>query len=175
VFDRVIVVVASRWFRLVLVSLLVLSLQTTLFSEVRPFGYAIQILAIFVACAGATHDVYTGAVAGLVSGFMYDAILATPLGISALVLGVVGAAASVMLQPFRDPTWWLRLLVVGVAAALGEVVTPLLKAVVGLDGWLEWRVLGAMFVTFGAACLFAAPMITLARWTLREKVIYGSR
>jgi hypothetical protein len=44
-----------------------------------------------------------------------------------------------------------------------------------LDGWLEWRILGAMFVTFGAACLFAAPMITLARWTLREKVIYGSR
>jgi hypothetical protein len=92
-----------------------------------------------------------------------------------LVLGVVGAAAAVMLQPFRDPTWWLRLLVVGAAAAMGEVVTPLLKAVVGLDGWLEWRVLGAMFVTFGAACLFAAPMITLARWTLREKVIYGSR
>ena len=78
-FDRVIVVVASRWFRLVLVSLLVLSLQTTLFSEVRPFGYAIQILAIFVASAGAAHGVYTGAIAGLVSGFMYDAILATPL------------------------------------------------------------------------------------------------
>lgn len=174
-FDRVIVVVASRWFRLVLVSLLVLSLQSTLFSEVRPFGYAIQILAIFVACAGATHDVYTGAVAGLVSGFMYDAILATPLGISALVLGVVGAAAAVMLQPFRDPTWWLRLLVVGAAAALGEVVTPLLKAVVGLDGWLEWRILGALSVTFVAAVVFAAPMITLARWTLREKVIYGSR
>jgi len=69
-FDRLIAVVGSRWFRLVLVSLLVLSLQSTLFSEVRPFGYAVQILAIFVACAGATHDVYTGAVAGFVSGFM---------------------------------------------------------------------------------------------------------
>jgi len=174
-FERLVAVVRSRWFRMVLVSLSVLSLQTTLFSEVRPFGYAVQILAIFVACAGATQDVYTGAVAGLVSGFMYDAILATPLGISALVLGVVGAGAAVMLQPFRDPTWWLRLLVIGVAAALAEVVTPLVKAVVGLDGWLEWRILGAMLVTFGAACLFAAPMITLARWTLREKVIYGSR
>ena len=173
--DRIIAAAASRWFRLVLVSLLVLSLQTTLFSEVRPFGYAIQILAIFVASAGATHDVYVGAVAGLVSGFMYDAILATPLGISALVLGVVGATAALMLQPFRDPTWWLRLLVIGVAAALGEVVTPLLKAVVGLDGWLEWRILGAMSVTFVAALVFAAPMISLARWTLREKAIYGSR
>lgn len=173
--DRLIVVVASRWFRLVLVSLLVLSLQTTLFSEVRPFGFAIQILAIFVASAGATHDVYTGAVAGLVSGFMYDAILATPLGISALVLGAVGAGAAVMLQPFRDPTWWLRLLVIGIAAALGDVVTPLVKAVVGLDGWLEWRILGVMLVTFVAAGVFAAPMIPLARWTLREKAVYGSR
>ena len=118
---------------------------------------------------------YTGAIAGLVSGFMYDAILATPLGISALVLGMVGALAAVMLQPFRDPTWWLRLLVIGVAAALGEVVTPLMKAVVGLDGWLEWRILGALCVTFVAALVVAAPMISLARWTLREKVIYGSR
>jgi hypothetical protein len=67
------------------------------------------------------------------------------------------------------------LLVVGAAAALGEVVTPLLKAVVGLDGWLELRILGALSVTFVAAVVFAAPMITLARWTLREKVIYGSR
>jgi hypothetical protein len=88
---------------------------------------------------------------------------------------VVGATAALMLQPFRDPTWWLRLLVIGVAAALGEVVTPLLKAVVGLDGWLEWRILGAMSVTFFAALVFAAPMISLARWTLREKAIYGSR
>jgi hypothetical protein len=50
-----------------------------------------------------------------------------------------------------------------------------LKAVVGLDGWLEWRILGAMSVTFFAALVFAAPMISLARWTLPEKAIYGSR
>lgn len=171
--DRLLRTVASRWFRLVLVALIVLSLQTTLFSEVRPFGYAVQLMAIFVATAGAMHDVRTGALVGLMSGFMYDAVLATPLGVSALVFGVVGAGAALTLQVFRDPTWWLRLLVISVAAALSEFLMPFTKALVGLGGWLEWRVVEAMLVTLVGSLLFALPFVPVTRWTLREKVLLG--
>ena len=168
--DRVLRLVASRWFRLVLVGLFVMSLQTTLFSEVRPFGFAVQIVAIFVACAGCAHDVQTGAVVGLISGLMYDATLATPLGISALVFAAVGAAGSLALQPFRDPTWWMRLLAASLVAAFGEVLMPLIKAVVGLGGWLELRIIGAAAVTFAGGLVLSAPLIPITRWTLRERV-----
>lgn len=168
--DRLLRAVASRWFRLVLVGLFVTSMQTTLFSEVRPFGFAVQIVAIFVACAGCAHDVQTGAVVGLISGLMYDAVLSTPLGISALVFAAVGAAGSVVLEPFRDPTWWMKVIAASSVAALGEIVMPIVKAVVGLGGWLEWRIFGAVAVTFFGALVFSAPMIPLTRWTLRERV-----
>lgn len=171
--DRLLRVVASRWFRLVLVGLVVLSLQTTLFVQIRPFGYAVQIVAIFVACAGASHDVQVGAVTGLVAGFMYDAVLATPLGISALVFGTVGALASLLTQPFREPTWWLRVLAASVASAFGEVFLPVMKSVVGLSGWLQYRIIAVAFVTFVGALLFAAPLMPVARWTLRERVGRG--
>lgn len=169
-FERILRVVASRWFRLVLVVLVVMSLQTTFFSEVRPFGFAVQVVGIFVACAGCTHDVQTGALVGLVSGLMYDAVLATPLGVSALVFGALGAIGALLMQPFREPTWWLRLLAVSVAASLGEVLLPVVKSVVGLSGWLDTRVLGAMLVTFAGSLVIAAPLVPVTRWTLQERI-----
>lgn len=173
-FERLVLAVGSRWFRLVLVALVVLSLQTTLFSDVRPFGFAVQVVAIFIACAGSAHDVQVGTLVGLISGLMYDAVLATPLGVSALVFGAVGAIASLLVQPFRDPTWWLRLLAASIAAAFGEVLMPLVKSVVGLDGWLETRIIGAVLVTFIGALALAGPFIPVTRWTLQERVGRGN-
>lgn len=174
-FERLLQVVASRWFRLVLVALLVLSLQTTLFSEIRFFGYSVQLMAIFVAVAGGVHDVRVGAIVGLVSGLMYDAVLATPLGISGLVLGATGAGTALVLQSFREPTWWLRILVMSATAALSEIVMPLTKAVVGLGGWLSPRMFVVSLVTFISGLVLAAPFIPVSRWTLREQVSLGRR
>jgi rod shape-determining protein MreD len=173
VFERVLRAVASRWFRLVLVVLIALSVQTTLFTEIRPFGFAIQLIAIFVAVVGSTHDVQTGAVVGLISGFMYDAVLATPLGISALVLGALGAIAALVMQPFREPTWWLRVVAVSVVAAFGEILMPIVKSVVGLSGWLDVRILGAAAVTFVGALVVSSALIPVSRWTLQERVGRG--
>ena len=172
-FERVLRAVASRWFRLVLVVLIALSVQTTLFTEVRPFGFAIQLIAIFVAVVGSTHDVQTGAVVGLISGFMYDAVLATPLGISALVLGALGAIAALVMQPFREPTWWLRVVAVSVVAAFGEILMPIVKSVVALSGWLDVRILGAAAVTFVGALVVSSALIPVSRWTLQERVGRG--
>jgi len=173
VFERLLRAVASRWFRLVLVVLIALSVQTTLFSEIRPFGFAIQLVAIFVAAVGSTHDVQTGAVVGLISGFMYDAVLATPLGISALVFGALGAIAALVMQPFRDPTWWLRVLAISVVAGFGELLMPIIKSVVGLSGWLDLRILGAALVTFAGALVVSSALIPVSRWTLQERVGRG--
>lgn len=171
--ERLLRAVASRWFRLVLVLLVLLSLQTTLFGAMRPFGYAIQILAIFVACAGVSVDLRIGVLAGLTAGFMYDAVLATPLGVSALVFAMVGALGATLVQPFRDPPWWLRVVAVSIAAASGEVLMPLMKSVVGLDGWLSVRVGAVAAVTLSGGLVLAWPLLALSRWTLQEKISLG--
>ena len=172
-FERLLRAVASRWFRLILVLLVVLALQTTLFGDLRPFGYAVQVLAIFVACAGASHDVRIGLLVGLIAGFMYDAVLATPLGVSAMVFAMVGALSAILVQPFRDPPWWLRVMAVSVAAAGGEVLMPLMKSVVGLDGWLEARIAAVAAVTLIGGLVLAWPLLAVSRWTLQEKLTLG--
>jgi rod shape-determining protein MreD len=171
--ERLLILLGSRWARLVLVVLFVLSLQTTLFNEVRPFGFVVHIVAIFVACSGVTYGLQIGAITGLVAGFMYDAVLAPPLGVSALVLGAVGATAALFLRPFRDPPWWLRVVAASAAAGLAEVYTPIMKSVIGLDGWFSVRVFGAVAVTFVAALIVSMAALPVSRWTLRPEVTFG--
>jgi len=90
--------------------------------------------------------------------------------VSAIVFGALGALAALLLQPFREPTWWLRLLAVSVVAGFGEVLMPVMKSVVGLSGWLDARIIGASLVTFVAALIVASPLIPVSRWTLRERL-----
>jgi hypothetical protein len=77
------------------------------------------------------------------------------------------------MQPFREPTWWLRVVAVSVVAAFGEILMPIVKSVVGLSGWLDVRILGAAAVTFVGALVVSSALIPVSRWTLQERVGRG--
>ena len=95
--NRLFLIIASRWSRLVLVLFLVLSLQTTVFADLRPFGIAAQVMLLFVVCAGVSFGVSVGAVVGLIAGLMYDFVLTTPIGLGSLALGLTGATAGLLI------------------------------------------------------------------------------
>ncbi len=166
--SRVLQVMSSPWTRLVLVMMLVLSLQTTLFAELRPFGSAIQFVGIFVGAIGVMHGVQVGALAGLSCGLMYDSVLATPLGLGAIVLGIVGVTAAALLAPFRESTWWMRAGAAAIAAGVGEIAWPLMSAVVGLEGWLTPQLFVAAATSIVAGLVLAWPLLPVAAWTLRD-------
>ena len=164
--------VTSRWTRLVLVGLVVLGLQTTLFSDIRPFGVVAQLMLLVAVAAGVTYGFEVGAIAGLTLGFMYDCVLNTPLGLCSLVFG--GAAAAAGLLPFfvREPSWWLKILGVALTTLLAELVFPFALTMVGIDGWVRPRIL---LVALGVTVInvLVAPLaLVVSRWTL--KVSLGS-
>lgn len=142
---------SSRWTRLVLVLLIVISLQTTLFAEMRPFGVAAQLVLLFAVVSGSIYGSTIGALTGLIAGLMYDFILPTPVGLTSLALGLAGATAGLLIYFFHDPTWWMRLLTIGIVSLLGEFYYPLAQTVVGLDGWLQWRVIKVAIIEIGRA------------------------
>jgi len=167
--SRLLQFMASPWTRLVLVGMLVLSLQTTLFAELRPFGTSIQVMGIFVGAVGVMHGLQVGAIAGLVCGLMYDSVLPTPLGLGALVLGMVGVTAAGLLAPFRESTAWMRAGAAALAAGTGEMMWPLMSAVVGLDGWLTPRLFVAAATSFVGGLVLVWPLLPVAAWTLSER------
>ena len=166
---RLATIISSRWTRLVLVLLIVQSLQTTLFSDLRPFGVAVQIVLLFVVVAGSLYGMAIGALTGLIAGMMFDMILPTPVGLSSLTLGLAGATAGLLIYFFDQPTWWMRLIAVAMASVLGEIYFPMAQSVVGLDGWLQLRVIKVAIIVAICNVIFSAPVIVVCRWTLSDR------
>ena len=153
-----------------LVTLLLLGIQTTLLNDMRPFGVMVQAMLLLVAASGVVYGSEVGAIAGFVVGLMYDGVLATPLGLGGLVLGVTGALAGTLLYFVREPTWWSRVLAVGAVSVVGELLFPLFQALIGFEGWLQPRALRVALVV-GLINLILAPIgIGLSRWTLNENL-----
>jgi rod shape-determining protein MreD len=167
---RLIAFVSNRWTRLVLVALLLLGIQTTLLNDMRPFGVMVQAMLLLVAASGVVYGSEVGAITGFIVGLMYDGVLATPLGLSGLVLGVTGALAGTLLYFLREPTWWSRVLAVGAVSVVGELLFPLFQALIGIEGWLQPRAVRVALVV-GVFNLLLAPLaIGLSRWTLKENL-----
>ncbi len=166
---RLLTIISSRWTRLVLVLLIIQSLQTTLFSDLRPFGVAAQIVLLFVVVAGSLYGLAIGALTGLIAGMMIDMILPTPVGLSSLTLGLAGATAGLLIYFFNQPTWWMRLIAVAVASVLGEIYFPMAQSVVGLDGWLQLRVIKVALIVAICNVIISPLAIVVCRWTLSER------
>ncbi len=160
---------SSRWTRLVLVLLIIISFQTTLFAEMRPFGVAAQLVLLFVVVSGSINGSIIGALTGLIAGLMYDFILPTPVGLTSLALGLAGATAGLLTYFFHEPTWWMRLITVGVVSLLGEIYYPLAQTVVGLDGWLQLRIIKVALVVAVCNLALSPIAILVCRWTLAER------
>ena len=95
--NQLLIILASRWTRLVLVLLIVLALQTTLFKDLRPYGVAAQIMLLFATCAGIQFGISIGAIVGLVAGLMFDFVVSTPAGLGSIALGLTGATRFVFI------------------------------------------------------------------------------
>lgn len=168
--DRLLPIIASRWTRLVLVGLVVLGLQTTIFTDVRPFGVVAQLMLLLAVCAGVTYGFEVGAIAGLTLGFMYDCVLNTPLGLCSLVFGGAAAAAGALPFFIREPSWWLKLAGVAGATLVAELVFPFALTMVGIGGWVRPRmILVALGVT--TINILVAPLaLVVSRWTLKASL-----
>jgi rod shape-determining protein MreD len=151
------------------VLLIVISFQTTLFAEMRPFGVAAQLVLLFVVVSGSLNGSTIGALTGLIAGLMYDFILPTPVGLTSLALGLAGATAGLLTYLFHEPTWWMRLITVGVVSLLGEIYYPLAQAVVGLDGWLQFRIIKVALVVAVCNLALSPIAVLVCRWTLAER------
>jgi len=160
-------VLASRWTRLVLVSLLAAAVQATVVADLPVFGVVAQPALLLAVAVGAAHGPADGLLAGFVVGLIADLAFGDVVGLGAVALGAAGATAGLLVALLRDPPWWARIGAMVVASALGETYVPLLKTLVGIDGWLRPRV-AVVAAIVAAMHLVAAPaVLPLGRWVMR--------
>ena len=153
--------------RVLLVSVVLLGLQTTIATELRPFGVVVQIMLAFAAACGAVSGPVPGALAGFSIGLVYDLGVGTPLGSTALTMTIAGYAAGWGRQFRIEPKWWVLSGLAAIGVALGESAVPVVRLLIGDSDVATSRILIVIpTVTLGG--LLSAPLLLpIGRWALR--------
>lgn len=152
--------------RVALVCLVAVSLQLTVFIDVRVFGVAPEMLALVAVLAGYFGGPQRGPVVAFFAGLLWDIYLPTPLGVSAIAFAVVAyAIGSVEAGLFHDSR-------IQVAAAVSmstmAIVASyaLMAEILGERGLLDGRLLKVAAVSGllnGLLSVVAAPAM---KWAL---------
>jgi rod shape-determining protein MreD len=169
--EKLLQIMGSRWTRLVLVSLILLGLQTTVLNDMRPFNVMIPVMLLFAVASGSLYGSEIGAISGLIIGVMYDCVLTTPLGLASLVFGAAAYVAGLLPFFIREPTWWTRAITIGIVGAAGELVFPLAQSMVGLSGRFQPHVVVVMTFVAVVGMIVAPLLLPVCRWTLKESLV----
>jgi hypothetical protein len=100
---------------------------------------------------------------------MFDLAAGTPLGSSALAFGLGGLVAGYVLMITPDPQWWLGALFAALGAVVGEAAIPVIKLLIGQDGWITPRLAVVLPVQAVAAAVLSPLLVPLGRWMMAVK------
>jgi rod shape-determining protein MreD len=153
----------AKLFRAALVLVAALVLQVTVLSDLRVFGGLGDLMLALTVAAGLTGGADRGATWGFATGVLYDLVLDTPFGLSALTYALVGYAVGLAGSALlRTSGWWP----VGVAAAAGLVQATLYTALANLLGdAFPFAHLPAIALVMAAWCaLLVLPLIRVMWW-----------
>jgi rod shape-determining protein MreD len=157
----------SSFVRVIPIGMALLALQQTMFVEMKPFGVIIQLVLAFAASAGAVGGPERGAITGFVLGLMFDLSVGTPLGSSAITMGLAGYIAGWCDVIRIDTTWWLAAIFVGVGAAAGEAAVPVVRRFIGEEDAFVPEMARIVPVVAVAAAIASVALVPVSRWALK--------
>jgi rod shape-determining protein MreD len=153
--------------RLIMVGLLLLTVQTTVLAELRPFGTAWDIMLGFSIVSGVIGGPEKGALAGFIFGILFDLVIAAPFGLSALIYGLVAfLVGSIKSSITQGQAWWLTMILVFLGSALGVVAYAGGGTLVGEIGWFRWQMLRDAAVIASLNALIGPYAAFVQRWSL---------
>jgi rod shape-determining protein MreD len=153
--------------RVVPIGMMLLALQKTLFVELQPFGVIVQVLLAFAAAAGAAGGPERGAITGFVLGIMFDLSVGSPLGSSAITMGIAGSVAGWVDLIRIDTTWWMAAMFVGLGAGVGEACVPVVRRFIGEQDAFVPEMATIVPVVAVAAAVLSVALVPIARWALK--------
>mgnify|MGYP000132526605 CR=1 FL=1 len=118
-------------FRLPIMFVGALLLQTTLLARLRILGVMPDFMLLLAVAGGITAGATRGATIGFASGMLIDLFLPTPLGLSALVFTLVGYGVGVANTGVLRSAWYIPVLTAGGASVAGVTLYALIGSMLG--------------------------------------------
>jgi rod shape-determining protein MreD len=152
--------------RLALLGLVAAILELTAASQVSIFGVPVDLSPLIVASVGFLAGSVPGAVFGFCFGLFVDTALMQTLGVTSLVLTVVGYGAG-RVRELRDPAHGLAPVAVGAAAtAVAALSIALLQFLLGVEAPVNAQVVRQILMTIVLNTLLALPVYVICRRVL---------
>jgi rod shape-determining protein MreD len=149
--------------RIVALAVVVVFVQISVISEVPVFGVAVDLSPLVVAFVGLLCGSTLGATAGFGIGLLVDLALGQTLGVTSLVLTVVGYWAG-RLRELRDPQAALTPLLVGAAAAaMAMVGYSVVEFLLGVDAPVSFELLRQTVLGVLVDTIVALPVWAIVR------------
>jgi rod shape-determining protein MreD len=141
--------------------LVFLIVQVTAISQITVFGVTADLTPLIVASTGLLAGSIPGALMGFGLGLFEDLALVQTLGVTSLVLTLIGFGAG-RLREVRDPAHALVPLAVGAAATLAaQVGYSFLQVLLGVDGPVSVLLVRQTFVVTLVNAIIAVPVHAL--------------
>jgi rod shape-determining protein MreD len=159
-------IAARPWVRVPLVTVVVLAIQLSLFTDIRPFDAVADVMLLLVLASGMVAGPRDGALCGFFIGFAYDLMLRTPFGLSALAYALIGYAAGYLQALVSSAPWWIGMLIMGAASAVSVAIYAAIGTVFGLRDAVNFHLVMVMVVVGVVNLLLAVPALWVQRWAL---------
>jgi len=159
--------VAQLTIRLGVLAVVAVLVQIAAVSQITLFGATPDITPLVVIAAGLLAGPIAGAVMGFSMGLFVDFALLQTLGVSSLVLVIVGHFAGRLRETVRDPQATLLPLAAGAAGtAVALVMFSLMQFLLGVESPVSVELLRQILATVLINTLLALPVHALVRRVL---------
>jgi rod shape-determining protein MreD len=153
--------------RIAALSIAVVFIQIGVLSEVTVFGVNIELAPLLAAFIGLLCGSIPGAAAGFAIGLLIDLALVQTMGITSLLLTLVGFWAG-RLREIRDPQGALVPVIVGAAAAGAAFVGyALIEFLLGVDAPVSLQLLRDIVLGVVVDSIVALPFFLIVRRALQ--------
>jgi rod shape-determining protein MreD len=123
-----------RTVRVLLLVVVIVIVQVTVFPHLRLFGVVPDLGLLVAIAVGYQEGPEAGALVGFVAGLGYDLFLETPLGLSALAYALVGYGVGIIESSLLRSPRWLPSLLGFVGGLVGGLLIITIGVLVGIDG-----------------------------------------
>jgi rod shape-determining protein MreD len=155
--------------RIAVLSVALVFFQIGVVSEVPVFGVSADLSILLVAFIGLLCGSTVGALSGFAVGLLVDLALIQTLGLTSLILTLVGFWSG-RLRELRDPQAALTPLLLGAGASAAALIGySLMEFMLGVDAPVSFELLRQIILGIIVNTIFAVPM-----WILVRRCLIGS-
>lgn len=163
--------------RLSLVLVVALTLQVAIAPDLQVLGVQGDLMLLVALAAGLAAGPDRGAAIGFVSGLLYDLLLHTPAGLSALTYAIVAYLVGSLQDSVLRAAWWIPVTTAAAGSAVGVILYVVFGTVVGVE-FLGVNIPKVAIVVALLNAVAAAPAIRALRWatgtqdSVRARAVY---